>query len=107
MARDLMSGSGNALSQIRHFPVFHFPVFHFPVFHFPVFHFPVFHFPVFHFPVFHFPVFHFPVRHQRSTSASTKSMLPRIARRSGTIEPRLISGTICIWGKDGARMRTR
>ncbi len=29
-----------------------------------------------------------------STSASTKSMLPRIASRSGTIRPRLISGII-------------
>src|SRR5690606_36053544 len=43
----------------------------------------------------------------RSTSAITKSMLPRIAIRSAIIRPREISGSTCRCGNDGVRIRSR
>ena len=41
----------------------------------------------------------------RSTSASTKSIAPRMANRSGIIRPRASRGIICICANDGVRMR--
>ena len=45
--------------------------------------------------------------HQRSTSAITKSILPRWAIRSGTKPPRITAGICCRCGKLGVRMRVR
>src|SRR5690606_30983805 len=48
------------------------------------------------------------LRHaHRSTSAMTKSMLPRIAIRSAIKRPCEISGSTCRWGNDGVRIRRR
>ena len=47
------------------------------------------------------------LRCHRSTSDSTKSMAPSIAIRSGIMWPRAMSGSICICGNDGVRMRQR
>src|SRR5579875_2628314 len=43
----------------------------------------------------------------RSISASTKSMLPRMASRSETINPRQRLGSVCIWQNEGVRIRVR
>src|SRR5680860_118317 len=48
------------------------------------------------------------LRHnQRSTSAMTKSILPRCAIKSGTKPPRMSTGICCKCGKLGVRIRVR
>ena len=47
------------------------------------------------------------VHHQRSTSAITKSILPRYAIKSATMLPRITEGICCKCGKLGVRMRVR